>query len=76
MSNMSYCRFENTKKDLDDCIEALEQRNIKSKIERRKAQQLLENILDFCEDEGIIEEYDSEMIERIIKQTEKENELE
>ena len=23
MSNMSYCRFENTSKDLEDCIEAL-----------------------------------------------------
>lgn len=24
MSNMSYCRFENTSKDLEDCIEAIE----------------------------------------------------
>ena len=24
MSNMSYCRFENTSRDLDDCIEAIE----------------------------------------------------
>jgi len=24
MSNMSYCRFENTSRDLDDCIDALE----------------------------------------------------
>tara|TARA_B100000900_G_scaffold249082_2_gene211996 strand:- start:2897 stop:3097 length:201 start_codon:yes stop_codon:yes gene_type:complete len=23
MANMSYCRFENTSKDLEDCIEAL-----------------------------------------------------
>lgn len=25
MSNMSYCRFENTARDLDDCYDALEQ---------------------------------------------------
>ena len=24
MSNMSYCRFENTSRDLEDCIEAIE----------------------------------------------------
>lgn len=24
MSNMSYCRFENTNSDLEDCVEALE----------------------------------------------------
>lgn len=24
MSNMSYCRFENTNRDLEDCVEALE----------------------------------------------------
>lgn len=25
MSNMSYCRFENTSRDLQDCVEALEE---------------------------------------------------
>jgi len=25
MSNMSYCRFENTSRDLRDCVEALEE---------------------------------------------------
>ena len=24
MSNMSYCRFQNTRADLEDCVEALE----------------------------------------------------
>tara|TARA_R100000482_G_scaffold109075_1_gene51341 strand:- start:3383 stop:3619 length:237 start_codon:yes stop_codon:yes gene_type:complete len=28
MGNMSYCRFENTSIDLDDCIEAIENGNI------------------------------------------------
>lgn len=28
MSNMSYCRFENTANDLEDCIEAIENEEI------------------------------------------------
>ena len=28
MSNMSYCRFENTSNDLEDCIEAIENEEI------------------------------------------------
>jgi len=28
MSNMSYCRFENTSRDLDDCIEAIQEGEI------------------------------------------------
>ena len=28
MSNMSYCRFENTTSDLDDCIEAIHEGEI------------------------------------------------
>ena len=27
MSNMSYCRFENTSNDLQDCIDAIEEMN-------------------------------------------------
>jgi hypothetical protein len=27
MSNMSYCRFENTSRDLNDCINAIEERD-------------------------------------------------
>ncbi len=28
MGNMSYCRFENTSRDLEDCIEAIENNEI------------------------------------------------
>jgi len=28
MGNMSYCRFENTARDLTDCVYALEDRNV------------------------------------------------
>lgn len=30
MSNMSYCRFENTLTDLKDCLRALENRDVSS----------------------------------------------
>ena len=28
MGNMSYCRFENTAQDLQDCVRAIENRNV------------------------------------------------
>jgi len=46
MPNMSYCRFENTSMDLNDCLNALEKRNISSDSEKRKAKKLLVNICD------------------------------
>ena len=68
MANMSYCRFNNTLMDVDDCIEALIERKISSEDEKRKAKWLLKHILNFCQDEGIIEEYNSDKIEKIIKE--------
>ena len=51
MSNMSYCRFHNTNIDMQDCIEALTERDISSQEEKRSAKNLLISILDFCEEE-------------------------
>jgi hypothetical protein len=48
MSNMSYCRFENTYKDLEDCLEHLEDGDL-SKIEelyRDKLMFLCESIAE------------------------------
>lgn len=44
MANMSYCRFENTASDLQDCIYAIEDGDINglSSFEIRGAEQLLE----------------------------------
>lgn len=46
MSNMSYCRFENTLHDLGDCLEALEEgaldRRELSDSERESALELIE----------------------------------
>lgn len=58
MSNMSYCRFRNTRDDIDDCIEALDCMDISSDEEKYAATDMLKNVLEFCEDKGIIDNYD------------------
>ena len=47
MSNMSYCRFENTSRDLGDCLDAIENEEHKdlSDYEVRG----LRDLLDYCE---------------------------
>lgn len=46
MSSMSYCRFQNTRPDLEDCVEALEEIDFNlselSKAEARAADALIE----------------------------------
>lgn len=52
MSNMSYCRFQNTSEDLRDCFENWEE--VKSEDEKRAQKRLLE----LCK--GIVESYGEE----------------
>ena len=64
MPNMSYCRFENTAQDLQDCLYALEEGETTelSRFERRG----LRNLLRLCEEfvdyeneiDDIIESYE------------------
>ena len=54
MANMSYCRFENTLIDLQECITALEDREISSDREKRKAKLLLETMAELLLSEGLI----------------------
>jgi hypothetical protein len=68
MANMSYCRFHNTRKDLKDCITALENRNIANDEERTAALVLLTEICEYLLDDGVIEDYDSERIDAILTQ--------
>lgn len=74
MGNMSYCRFNNTSMDLDDCIEALENRDITSEEEKRNAKSMLTKFLEFSINEGLIdfenECIDKEEIERLISECE------
>jgi len=67
MANMSYCRFENTRKDLDDCLDALREGNINSQRERDEAYRLLTSILDFCLENDVINDYDIYVVKELIE---------
>ena len=56
MANMSYCRFRNTAMDLDDCLEALEYKEELSKEEFNACRKMFRRFIEFCLDEGIIED--------------------
>ena len=62
MANMSYCRFHNTRLDMDDCIEALKRAEWDgekiSADEIRKCKIMFDNIIEYLDDEGIIDEFD------------------
>ena len=60
MSNMSYCRFQNTLKDLQDCFNALNEEPIDelSREERSSAEDILILCQEFIEEhQDKIEEY-------------------
>ena len=63
MPNMSYCRFHNTNIDLLDCLSVLTDEETLSKEEFSACQQLFKNFINFCSNEGIIE--DTEVDDRL-----------
>jgi len=57
MSNMSYCRFENTAKDLEDCVDALyNEEKIVGYYERNGLQRILDLAKDIVSNEDYISE--------------------
>jgi len=64
MPNMSYCRFENTTKDMQDCLYAIEEGETKE-LSRYEASALRE-FLDLAE---VIKDYEPD-IEAILKEYE------
>ena len=66
MPNMSYCRFENTLTDLKDCLRALENRDVSSASERKRAKDMLFEMAEFLQDTDIINEFDDDVISNII----------
>jgi len=62
MSNMGYCRFENTLKDLEDCYQALQDNGLESlSDEERRAALKLINVCDgFASEFGGIDEEDED----------------
>ncbi len=60
MSNMSYCRFENTARDLEDCVDALyNEEKIVGQYERNG----LQIILDLAKDIVFNEDYINEILD-------------
>ncbi len=51
MGNMSYCRFENTYKDLEDCYEAMSDNDL-SESEKRYRQRMIKLAKDIVDDFG------------------------
>ena len=64
MANMSYCRFRNTEMDLSDCLESLRYQEELSNDEFNACRKMFRKFIDFCLDEGIIEE-DGEIDDRL-----------
>jgi len=61
MGNMSYCRFENTARDLEDCVDALyNEEKIDSQYERNG----LQRILDLAKDIVFNEDYINEILDK------------
>lgn len=61
--NMDYCKFENTYKDLMQCLEVGEPVD---DIERKYAGKMFKAVLDTLINEGVIEGYDKEELEYFI----------
>ncbi|QST02810.1 hypothetical protein IMZ31_19870 (plasmid) [Pontibacillus sp. ALD_SL1] len=67
MANMSYCRFENTKRDVEDCLDAVRDGDIASQHELEKAKGMFEDILLFLQANGIIDDYDGDELHETLQ---------
>lgn len=65
MANMSYCRFQNTRQDMEDCLDALRNEKRLSSDEAKAGHWMFDDILSYCRNAGIIDSYDGEMLEVI-----------
>lgn len=67
MSNMSYCRFTNTRTDLNDCLDSLRHDERMSEMEVREGRNMFEEFLTFCQVYGIIDDYDGQLVMRLFQ---------
>ncbi len=65
MSNMSYCRFENTVRDLNDCAANLRDEEVSS-AEKEARRTLIEICYDILEEVGVQIETDEHDLSRLI----------
>lgn len=66
MANMSYCRFNNTRLDMLDCINALQEGCNISDEEKHKARMMFDEIATFMVECGVINSYDDKAMNDII----------
>ena len=59
--NISYCRFENTEKDLNDCLYAIEEGDY-TDLSSYREEQALRSLFDTCE---AILDYRDEVLEKL-----------
>lgn len=74
MANMSYCRFQNTRSDMEDCMDALREEKRLSGDEAKAGRWMFDDILSFCQDNGIIDSYDGELLKAVFDRLIEENE--
>lgn len=60
MANMSYCRFYNTRHDLEDCFDALYMEEPLSEEEKEECEKMVASMLGFLVENGLAEEIDGE----------------
>ena len=65
MANMSYCRFTNTRSDMEDCLEALRDETPLSDFEVRAGKAMFKDILEVCQAYGIIDSFVGDEIDRL-----------
>lgn len=71
MSNMSYCRFTNTRSDLNDCLDAIREDTRLSDVEAKAGRWMFDDFLSFCREYGIIDSYDEETLRALFDGMEK-----
>ena len=68
MANMSYCRFNNTRIDMEDCIDALREAefgdNTISEDEIGYCRMMFDDIIDYLDEEGLLDNFDWDMYSR------------
>lgn len=67
MANMSYCRFHNTRLDLQDCLDAISDCASTSVHEVKTGRRMFDDFLSFCQENGIIDSYDMEAVEAMFE---------
>lgn len=66
MSNMSYCRFQNTYPDVLDCLGALDEGTTLSQDEHSAAEDMFNELLRWFYDNSVIEDYDEDAMRDIL----------